>query len=272
MTAKRKKNQVLLIIGAIIIVGIVWEILYQMQAVARSKEIKITAHRGDSGCCPENTLPAIANAIKKRADFVEIDVRMTRDGKLVLIHDQSTKRTSGIESLVEESSYEELKCLDVGKWCGEEFVGVYIPTLEETLKLCKEKINLNIEIKGDGSDPTIAREVAKVICQNEMQSQCVITSVNYSYLQEIEQLAAEIPTGVILSELESWSTFEEVDFYSVQLSALNRMTVAEIKNSKKAVYAWVANEAEEIRYAIEMQVDNIITDYPAETKEAIRKR
>src|SRR6185312_16321857 len=93
------------------------------------------AHRGASGYCPENTLAAFSKALELGATGLEIDVQLTKDGQIVIIHDENLKRTAGLNKLVSDTSYEELRTLDAGSWFAPEFKDEKIPTLEQLLKL-----------------------------------------------------------------------------------------------------------------------------------------
>src|SRR5262245_50254296 len=108
---------------------------------------KIIAHRGASHDAPENTLAAINLAWQQRADAVEIDVRLSKDGRLVAIHDPTTKRTCCVNHKVSDLTLAELKALDAGQWKGNRWAGEKIPTLYEVLETVPKGKNLVIELK-----------------------------------------------------------------------------------------------------------------------------
>ncbi|MBQ8893717.1 MAG: hypothetical protein IJ043_04835 [Clostridia bacterium] len=97
--------------------------------------ILLGCHRGDRAHFPENTMPAFRAAVELGLDAIETDVRMTKDGHLVLIHDRDVERTTNGKGLVDEMTLAEIKALDAGFWKGKEFKGVQIPTVEEFLEL-----------------------------------------------------------------------------------------------------------------------------------------
>ena len=112
------------------------------------KRIILAAHRGDRKNCPENTLPAFEAAIKQRVDMIETDVRMTKDGHLVLIHDWELKRTTDGCGLVSEMTLAELRTLDAGAWFSPSFSGTVIPTVSEFIDLIKDtNVMINWELK-----------------------------------------------------------------------------------------------------------------------------
>ena len=109
--------------------------------------VEITAHRGASHIAPENTLAAINLAWQAGADAVEIDVFQSKDGEIVVIHDENTKHTSGVNLKVADTEFERLRKLDVGRWKGRRWAGQRIPTLEQVLATIPEGKRLLIEIK-----------------------------------------------------------------------------------------------------------------------------
>lgn len=123
------------------------------------------AHRGSSYEAPENTMLAFKNAVKATADYIELDVHETKDGEIVVIHDDNLKRTTGVNKKVYNMTYDEIKDLDAGSYFGdeEEFKKCRIPTLEEVMSYTKGKIKLNIEIKLSAYEPDLVEGVAALI-------------------------------------------------------------------------------------------------------------
>ncbi len=113
--------------------------------------VEIIAHRGASYDAPENTCAAIALAWQQNADAVEIDVQLSRDGEIVVIHDENTLRTTGVDREVAGLTLAELKGLDAGRWKGRQFAGERIPTLDEVLALVPAGKRLLIELKSAGN-------------------------------------------------------------------------------------------------------------------------
>ena len=110
--------------------------------------IILAAHRGDKKRYPENTMPAFEAALRCGADMIETDIRMTRDGELVIIHDQSTLRTTGADVDVNTATYGELRALDAGGVFSSEFVGTRIPAVTELIELIKDTdMLINWELK-----------------------------------------------------------------------------------------------------------------------------
>ena len=252
------------VLGSLILAGVAFA-SYFTYTISKEFEnvkydVKITAHRGSSKDAPENTLSAIDAAARNGADYAEIDVQQTRDGRLVLLHDKSFKRTTGVDKNVWEVTLDEVKGMDAGILFGKEFEGEKVPTLEEVIDHSKGRIRLNIEIKTNGHESNIAKQVANTIAEKGIEKSCVVTSLDYSVLEEVEKLRPQIETGYImfiaLGELDRL----EVDFYSVEESNIDSAFVARAHLVGRKVHAWTINTQESMENVLSAGVDNIITD------------
>lgn len=227
-------------------------------------DTKITAHRGGALRAPENTLSALAYTWECGADFAEIDIQETKDKQLILLHDDSLKRITGLDKKVWEMTYEEIKELDAGSFFGKEYQGERIPALEEVLNFCLGRLDLNIEIKYNGKNKGIVQRVIQVIRENDFEEHCVVTSMNYRFLEQIKESAPEIRTGYIMTmRYGSISQAEAADFFSVRYDYITESFVREAHALGKEVHAWTVNYRGNIKRLLDMGVDNIITDDPA---------
>lgn len=235
--------------------------------------IRITAHRGASADAPENTLPALLLAVEQMADYAEIDVRETRDGVLILMHDSTLRRTAGKNNMVEDLTYEQLGELEVGSWYSEEFAGEKIPTLREVMELCKGRINLNIELKKyrtPEQNRAFVEKVVELIQEYDMENQCIISSMESTILKEVRDLEPDLKTGYILSfAYGSFYDIDYVDFYSVKSSFLNEEMVKNIHSAGKEVHAWTVDTRSELERMKQLGVDNIITNQAVLAREVI---
>lgn len=126
------------------------------------------AHRGASGHAPENTMAAFEKAFEMKADYIEIDVQMTKDGELIAIHDTTVNRTTNGTGSVGDYTLEEIQQLDAGSWFGQEFVGERIPTFEEIIDTYRGKIGLLIELKSPELYPGVEEKVAEALMERNM--------------------------------------------------------------------------------------------------------
>lgn len=231
---------------------------------------QITAHRGGAYYAPENTISAINTAIKMRADYVEIDVQLTKDGEIVLMHDSNLKRTAGINKEIWNVEYDEIKNLDVGSSFNIEFSGERIPTLQEVMDFTKGKIDLNIEIKDNGHNEDIVEKVVNIIEENGAVHQCVITSMNYGMLTKVKKLNPEIRTGYILKmAYGNFANRINADFFSIKHTYVTSKVISQAHNCGKEVMAWTVNSINAIERMKRLKVDNIITDRPALVREML---
>ncbi|HSQ58627.1 MAG TPA: glycerophosphodiester phosphodiesterase family protein, partial [Gemmata sp.] len=156
----------------------------------RSNWPEIVAHRGASHDAPENTLASIRLAWEQNADAVEIDVRMSKDGGIVVIHDSNTLRVAGVDRPVAEQSLAELRALDVGKWKEARFAGERIPTLEEVLATVPREKRLLIEAK---SGPEIVPELGRVLNGSDLRpEQNAIISFNPAVIAAVKRSRPEL--------------------------------------------------------------------------------
>lgn len=232
--------------------------------------IKISSHRGNSDRSPENTIPALENAILANSDYAEIDVRQSKDGILVLMHDQSLERTAGLNQFVSDLTILELNKLDVGSWFGIEYIGTHIPTLEEALTYCKGRIKLNIEMKVNGDVESMAEQLAALIDQYDYDHQCIVSSTNYSFLLKLKELDEDIRTGYILSAVYgNFYEKKQIDFFSIRHNFINKNIVTKVHAAGKEVHAWTVNSIRELERMKSVGVDCIITDNPSLAAEVI---
>jgi glycerophosphoryl diester phosphodiesterase len=226
------------------------------------QDVQVTAHRGSSLRAPENSLAAIAAAIEDGADYAEIDVQETADGEIVLLHDLDLLRVTGVNRKIWEVELAELQELDAGSWFSPEFADERIPTLQQAIDLAGEKIRLNIELKYNGHEPNLSRRVVEIVREKGIGSRCVLSSLSLKGLQEVEALAPELETGLIVGASIGNLTRLEVDFFSVNASRVNWPLAAELRDAGKELHAWTVNDTGEMWRLLTLGVDNLITDVP----------
>lgn len=231
--------------------------------------IQVSSHRGNSHVAPENTLPALENAIIARSDYAEIDIRQTKDGVLVLMHDSSLKRTAGVNKKIGSTSLSELTDLDAGSWFSKDFMYTRIPTLEEVLNYCKGKIKLNIEVKSSNKGPEFEENLVELIKEYDFENSCLISSSDYKTLVKIKQLDEELRTGLIIKYAYGNFYNMNVDFFSIRSRYINRQIVENAHRNGKEVHAWTVNSVSEIERMKSVGVDCIITDNPTLTKSVL---
>ena len=235
---------------------------------ARTPEI--TAHRGSSNNAPENTLAAIEKAIEEGADYAEIDVRMTADGSVILMHDASLVRTAGADEMIWNARWEYIQGLDAGSHFSSDFTGEKIPSLAEVIDATGGRIRLNIEIKYSSHTPDLARKVAEIIVEKDYVDRCVVTSFKYDALADVKAVSPDIKTGLIITmPLGSYTKLINVDFYSLSATFLSARQADMIHRLGYEIHVWGAKDAQTIQRMVEYGADNIIATDPVMAREAV---
>ena len=258
------------ILRLLLIVGV----LTMLGCEKKLKLVDITAHRGASGLVPENTTAAIVKAMELGSDFSEIDVQETADGIIVLMHDDSLQRTTGIEAGMWEKTFEELKNLEAGAWFADEFKGEPIPTLKSIIETVRGIMKLNIELKMNGHQKLLTEKVVKIVEEENFINNCILTSFDFSEVKKIKQLNKTIKSGYIFSKMpENEDVFTaNVDLLSVNKKLVTEEFVQKAHANNKQVHVWTVNKPEDMRNLIELGVDNIITNYPNILKEVLAEK
>jgi glycerophosphoryl diester phosphodiesterase len=159
----------------------------------------VSAHRGYSTKAPENTLPALECAFKAGADIAEIDIRMTVDGNLVLLHDADVDRTTDGHGSLSSMTLAEVKKLDAGTWFDPEFKGTVIPTLDEVLDWSRNRLALLIELKNyPQRDVAFINQLAATILRNDAAHFSIPSSFDHPTLSELHRRFPEWTLAMIL--------------------------------------------------------------------------
>jgi len=234
--------------------------------------MKIYAHRGASGTHPENTLAAFNEAAQLDIHGVELDVHLTKDGELVVIHDESINRTSNGEGYIKDMTIGELRAFDFGSWFGEQFTGEKIPTLEEVLAIYKNTTHhVNIELKSDIFPyEGMGRKVLQTIEKLNMADRVVISSFDHEAIQNIKQTAPHIEVALLTMEVMvdayDYARFIPADALHIHLPTAQRKMTKDALLKGAIIRVFTVNE---IEYALALQhlgVHAIFTDFPEKMK------
>lgn len=236
------------------------------------ESVKVTAHRGSSARAPENTLSAVREAITDGADFAEIDVQTTADGELVVLHDGDLMRMAGDSRRLRDLTLSQAKELDVGKRFKAEFVGERIPTLAEVIGLSRGRIQLNIELKYNWPDPTLAGRVVELLRREAFLTNCIITSLDSAALAEVQRLAPELKVGQIVTASVGNVTRLPGQILSMNQHAATRRFIRQARTAGKEVHVWTLNEPSDMLLMIERGAQNLITDHPDVVVRLLRQR
>lgn len=275
--AKRRKIIYSIVLTAAVVADAFYLIMTfnnnPFENVAIFHETKVMAHRGASTETPENTMAAFQKAIDDMADYIELDVQLTSDGEVIVMHDSNAYRTTGVDENIANMTYKEVRRLDAGSWYSEQYKGEKVPSLREVLELTQGKIKLNIELKPAGNGDELAKKTAALIEKYNMTADCVVTSFSKSALLAVKSYNENVKVGYILSAAYGdFYDMSNIDFFSVNAAYLSKRTIDAIHNSGKQVYAWTVNNKDSIKNLTNKGVDGVITDNPVLARETIYSR
>lgn len=230
--------------------------------VPLSEKVEITAHRAGGLRGPENTIAALKQAISDEADWAEIDVQLTSDNELVVMHDTDLARVGGGKKQVSEATLAEIQKLDVGKSFAARYEGERIATFAEFLAAARDQIRLNVELKphGKNDDEPLTRAVVEAIREANMVSQCRICSQSYAAIQLSRKLEPAMPIGFIVATEIGDSTGLPVDFLMVKDKLATRDFVDRAHARGIQIHAWTINDTKLVAPLLDAGVDNLITD------------
>lgn len=267
----------ILMVSVLVIEAILLLIVFQFRFVSIPNsfvETTVTAHRGGLQTYPENTLAALQESIDSMTEYAEIDVQETADGVVILMHDLSLKRTTGISNYVYNLTYSDIIQQASELYTGDNYNMEYVPTLASVLELCDGKIKLNIDVKSNKYyDDTIIAKVVSLIETYSSPGQCIISSTNYHYLEEVKELNPDIRTGYIMKvAYGDLRDFDAIDFVSVKYSCVTEQLVESAHENGKEIHVWTVNSRNAINRMKGLGVDNIITDNPALAREILARQ
>jgi len=223
------------------------------------------AHRGASGrgLAPENTLAAFEKALDIGVDMLEIDVRVTGDGQLIVLHDPSLDRTTDCEGIVREMGLDEIRQADAGD-------GERVPILGEVFDLARNRAPILLEIKSD----FIAERVVQAIADAQIEEQVVVQSFNPQTVERVKRLAPHLPSSLLIGELPTTpsrvrarrlvSQVLEVgaNTLSIWHATLTPSLIEEMRKRGIAVWACTVDEEITMRDLAMMGVQGLVTNYP----------
>lgn len=233
----------------------------------------VVAHRGASARAPENTLAAFNLALEMGAKHVELDIRATGDGRVVVLHDPTLDRTTSGSGPVSETDWSEVRKLDAGAWFGAEFAGERVPSLDEALQLCQGKARLHIEIK-DGAREMAAKALG-LIEERGMADQVTLISFRKEWLEEVRALAPAIPIGYLVREASeeaiAWAKAKGVESLCPKAESLTPETVRSIHQQGLGARCWGVRDKEAMRRVVESGADGMTVDFPDEAFALLRE-
>lgn len=251
-----------------------------------AQDFEIIGHRGASRDAPENTLASINLAWKRNADAVEIDIYLTKDGKIVVVHDATTKRYGGPDVKIENQTFDELRKLDVGTWKSPRFRGEKIPTLDEVLQTIPQGKRLFIELK---SDRNIVPELKRILDSSKKKpNQTVI--IGFS-LEAVTAAKRQLPNRKVFwivrvkqsKRTKEWqpglpemiAEVKKANLDGLDLGhapIFDRDYITKVKRAGLGFFVWTVDDAKVARKLKQNGVDGITTNRPGWLKRKIERK
>jgi glycerophosphoryl diester phosphodiesterase len=237
----------------------------------------VIAHRGAKGEAPENTLAAFKLGLEQGCDGIELDIHLSKDGELIVIHDYTLDRTTDKTGSISELTLEQIKQADAGRWFHEKYAGERVPTLEEVFDLVPAEVMINVEIK-HRFDRRIEPVLLELMKQKDRMHNVVVSSFHHKSLSYLKQLEPETKIG-LLYDLDvvhhaALAATIDVPVYSLHphYKKINQADVAEAIAQGLQVYHWTINDESHMAHAIADGVSGIITDYPGKLRALLEKK
>ena len=230
----------------------------------------IFAHRGASAHAPENTLAAFKTALEQGADAIELDAKLSSDGIVVVIHDESVNRTTGAPGLVSQTSLAGLRALDAGSFLSDKFCGEKIPTLEEVFEAVGQRTFINVELTNYKTpDDHLIESVCMLVRKFRMQERVLFSSFLPSNLAKARGLLPEVPCALLAIQgpLGVWArsfgfVFGSYQAFHPYLKDVTRQQLDRVHRLNRRAHVWTVNSAEDMRRLFDWGVDGIFTDDP----------
>jgi glycerophosphoryl diester phosphodiesterase len=244
-----------------------------------TKPVEIIAHRGASYLAPENTAASVMLGWQKGAD-VEIDVYLSKDSRIVVIHDASTKRTTGVDLKVSETTSAELRKLDAGRFEAEKFAGEQIPFLADIIKTIPPKRKLYVEIKCGNEILPFLRQIIR---ESGKMSQIVIIGFDLETVTASKQLI-DVPTYWLRAaakdkKTDRWIPHDTklvrtvkdkgLDGLDVHYAGVTQEFAFAVKAAGLKLYVWTVDDPEEAARLVKLGVDGITTNRPGWLREQL---
>ena len=232
--------------------------------------MKIIAHRGFSGVYPENTMLAFRKAIEIGADGIELDVHLSKDGQVMIIHDEALKRTTGLDGVISDYTRAELEQISAGKTKNDELGFTPIPSLEEYLAFMAEhrdKIT-NIELKtAPVYYPEIEEKTLELVRKFDLEKNIIYSSFNWLSIERMQRLGTISETGLLFSGMKLYNQAHiikslGINYFHPDFNDLTDEIVKSYLDNKVGLNVWTVNEIEDMKVCLSWDIDGLITNFP----------
>ena len=230
----------------------------------------IFAHRGACAHAPENTLAAFELALTQQADAIELDVKLSADGQVVVIHDATVDRTTGSHGRVKDLTLAELNMLDAGSFFSDKFRGEKIPTLGDVFEEVGKRTFINVELTNYTTPrDQLVESVCMLVKKFGLEKRVIFSSFFASNLSKARAYLPDVPRGLLAFNglLGAWArsfgfAFGRYQALHPYLHDVTPQQVQRVHRLKRRIHVWTVNAAEDMRRLFHWEVDAIFTDDP----------
>jgi len=239
----------------------------------------IVAHRGSSAIAPENTIAAFKQAIADGTNAIELDIHLTKDDEIVVIHDSRLNRTTNGAGLVRDQNISELKQLDAGSWFHQKFADEKIPTLVEVFAVIRNKIGIDIEIKTNHACKQkllIVDRCVELIESFRLINNVIISSFHHTFIKRVKELNPQITTGFLCSRVQqlimspiSLALSIGAKYLILGGSMIGKRIIDDAHEKQLLVGEYTIDTERRARRAQRFGIDAVITNNPGRFKELL---
>ena len=266
-----KPLRLALLLSVIMAGGLVTSYLFTGSVDEDTPEILNIAHRANALGAPENSIAALKNSIEVGADMAEIDLQMTADGRIVILHDADLMRVAGDPRRIADVTYDEIRDLRLLTDLDLPDEGLIIPTFEDFLEIADGHIILLTELKYYGFYPELAEEAIRLIREYEMEEQSPLMSLSMRAVNQVRQLAPDIEVGYVSALAAGDLAAMPVNFFAINHQNITSGFIRSTSENDQPVYAWTVNRADDMINAIQNGASGLITDEPELAAEIIEQ-
>jgi glycerophosphoryl diester phosphodiesterase len=232
----------------------------------------IIAHRGISGKCPENTPASFSLACQIAGiDMIELDVRLSRDEEVIVLHDRTLQRTSTGNGVARRYTYEEIKSFDAGSWFHPSFKAERIPNLRAVLEIARGKRWVNIELKSDflHREPPglLESRVLEIVGECRMQDQVMYSSFDHHLITNLKRMSPQAITGVLYNLYRDFGRMPSklarranAEVFVCAKQELRKVMIKDAHDHGLAVYVYTLNSLPDVQKMLDVGVDGIVSD------------
>ncbi|BCJ86571.1 glycerophosphodiester phosphodiesterase [Effusibacillus dendaii] len=274
--------------------GMSISLLHMQTVVAKQQSIYNVAHRGASGYAPENTMAAYEMAQTMKPDFIELDVQMTKDGVLVVMHDEKVDRTTNGTGYVKDHTLAEIKRLDAGSWFNNAYpdkskaayVGLAVPAFEEVVAKFGRNARFFIELKSPEKYPAIEQKLLQILEKNglldgvDQNPRVIVESFNRDSLLRMHQLNRKVPlvqlieykTPAVVTDAELQAIKQYAIGVAVNGEMMDRAYVQQVTANGMQIYVYTVNEKKTMEKMARWHVTGLFTNYPDRLHEVLNRK